>query len=130
MAELVDALDSKSCTFGCAGSIPASGTKSRVRNRATAKLGSLLFSFSFSPASNSNSFLFKARAKLGSLLFLQSPTPTLSIYRARTTLGFYPSNFFTMVKIVAMATVSPVSSYTSTKNLTIPFGISSSLLFS
>ena len=27
MAELVDALDSKSCTFGCAGSIPARGTK-------------------------------------------------------------------------------------------------------
>jgi hypothetical protein len=27
VAELVDALDSKSCTFGCAGSIPARGTK-------------------------------------------------------------------------------------------------------
>ena len=26
VAELVDALDSKSCTFGCAGSIPARGT--------------------------------------------------------------------------------------------------------
>lgn len=27
VAELVDALDSKSSTFGCAGSIPAFGTK-------------------------------------------------------------------------------------------------------
>lgn len=27
VAELVDALDSKSCSFGSAGSIPASGTK-------------------------------------------------------------------------------------------------------
>jgi hypothetical protein len=29
VAELVDALDSKSCTFGCAGSIPARGTKNQ-----------------------------------------------------------------------------------------------------
>ena len=32
VAELVDALDSKSCAFGRAGSIPARGTKVRVRN--------------------------------------------------------------------------------------------------
>ena len=30
MAELVDALDSKSCSFGSAGSIPARGTKTSV----------------------------------------------------------------------------------------------------
>jgi hypothetical protein len=30
VAELVDAHDSKSCIFGCAGSIPAFGTKSQV----------------------------------------------------------------------------------------------------
>ena len=29
VAELVDALDSKSCSFGSAGSIPASGTKNQ-----------------------------------------------------------------------------------------------------
>ena len=29
MAELVDALDSKSCSFGSAGSIPASGTSKK-----------------------------------------------------------------------------------------------------
>ena len=45
MAELVDALDSKSCSFGSAGSIPARGTKSRVKNRARAMLGTLLFFF-------------------------------------------------------------------------------------
>ena len=33
MAELVDALDSKSCTFGCAGSIPASGTREETFSR-------------------------------------------------------------------------------------------------
>ncbi len=30
VAELVDALDSKSCTFGCAGSIPARGTNKKT----------------------------------------------------------------------------------------------------
>jgi len=29
VAELVDALDSKSCSFGSAGSIPARGTKAQ-----------------------------------------------------------------------------------------------------
>ena len=33
MAELVDALDSKSCSFGSAGSIPASGTKEETFSR-------------------------------------------------------------------------------------------------
>ena len=33
MAELVDALDSKSCSFGSAGSIQASGTKEETFSR-------------------------------------------------------------------------------------------------
>jgi len=31
VAELVDALDSKSCSFGSAGSIPARGTKNQYK---------------------------------------------------------------------------------------------------
>jgi hypothetical protein len=34
VAELVDALDSKSCSFGSAGSIPARGTKALESSRA------------------------------------------------------------------------------------------------
>jgi hypothetical protein len=34
VAELVDALDSKSCSFGSAGSIPARGTKALDLSRA------------------------------------------------------------------------------------------------
>jgi len=34
VAELVDALDSKSCSFGSAGSIPARGTKALEFSRA------------------------------------------------------------------------------------------------
>jgi preprotein translocase subunit SecG len=45
VAELVDALDSKSCAFGRAGSIPAPGTKTRVKNRARAKFFTLVFFF-------------------------------------------------------------------------------------
>ena len=33
VAELVDALDSKSCSFGSAGSIPASGTREETFSR-------------------------------------------------------------------------------------------------
>ena len=33
MAELADALDSKSCIFGCAGSTPALGTIFSLTNR-------------------------------------------------------------------------------------------------
>lgn len=38
MAELVDALDSKSCSFGSAGSIPASGTNKKADVQASAFL--------------------------------------------------------------------------------------------
>ena len=53
------------------------------------------------------------------------PYPTAS-----NSIQHYPPRFFTIVKIVAIATVSPVSSYTSTSHFTMPFGISSSLRFS
>ena len=46
MAELVDALDSKSSSFGSAGSIPAPGTKSRVRVKSESdSFSTLLFFF-------------------------------------------------------------------------------------
>lgn len=45
VAELVDALDSKSSTARCAGSIPALGTKTRVRNKARATFRTLVFFF-------------------------------------------------------------------------------------
>ncbi len=45
VAELVDALDSKSSTARCAGSIPALGTKTRVRNKARATFLTLVFFF-------------------------------------------------------------------------------------
>ena len=55
MAELVDALDSKSCTFGCAGSIPASGTKKQSEKQSESDvvysaffLHSVTLSFPFS----------------------------------------------------------------------------------
>ena len=52
VAELVDALDSKSCSFGSAGSIPARGTK--------AEEFPLLFAFLFHHTfSNNLNFLLK-----------------------------------------------------------------------
>ena len=45
VAELVDALDSKSCTFGCAGSIPASGTKKQSEKQSESEVGISAFFF-------------------------------------------------------------------------------------
>jgi hypothetical protein len=51
VAELVDALDSKSCSFGSAGSIPARGTKNQSEKQSAAAeralFRTLVFSFSF-----------------------------------------------------------------------------------
>ncbi len=43
VAELVDALDSKSCTFGCAGSIPARGTTKKNNPLVLNRLGDFSF---------------------------------------------------------------------------------------
>jgi hypothetical protein len=43
VAELVDALDSKSCTFGCAGSIPARGTKKQCEKQSESDVGNTAF---------------------------------------------------------------------------------------
>jgi hypothetical protein len=54
VAELVDALDSKSCTFGCAGSIPARGTNKKADDFF---IGFFIALFSHTVA-RSNQFLF------------------------------------------------------------------------
>ena len=43
MAELVDALDSKSCSFGSAGSIPARGTKNQSEKQSESDVRTLVF---------------------------------------------------------------------------------------
>jgi hypothetical protein len=47
VAELVDALDSKSCIFGCAGSIPARGTKKQCEKQSESDVGNTAFFSSF-----------------------------------------------------------------------------------
>ena len=45
VAELVDALDSKSCSFGSAGSIPARGTKKQSEKQSESEVGISAFFF-------------------------------------------------------------------------------------
>jgi len=50
VAELVDALDSKSCSFGSAGSIPARGTKKQCEKQRESDVeNAAFFLHSFSP---------------------------------------------------------------------------------
>jgi hypothetical protein len=50
VAELVDALDSKSCSFGSAGSIPASGTKKQCECESESEKHERCFFSSHTPA--------------------------------------------------------------------------------
>ena len=47
VAELVDALDSKSCSFGSAGSLPARGTKKQSEKQSESEVGISAFFFIF-----------------------------------------------------------------------------------
>ena len=64
-------------------------------------------------------------AKLGIATGRNLPELCRQEFRRRTSLGLWAQG-----EIVAMATVSPVSSYTSTRNLTMPFAMSSASRFS
>ncbi len=93
VAELVDALDSKSCTFGCAGSIPASGTKKQSEKQSESEVVISAFFFVLIFIL----FPFFKRERCSLLCFFHSQFHTLSFFKAADVII---SAFFVLIFIL------------------------------
>ena len=85
MAELVDALDSKSCTFGCAGSIPARGTKKQCEKQSESDVGNTAFFLHSVSVSRSVLLIFLSEAGVFSF-YHQNSLPNLLLIPVNTAL--------------------------------------------